>query len=909
MIKAYFPVLDKKNAKALVSDKDATPANLLNAVGIDVLIDRRVARHQNTSPDVLERLSHSSDKPTRKGVVMNPNASKEVLVRLAPQFPGNFFKNTIFDWLLIEDPELLTSMGKGVLKNILKRPDCPESFFNWAVEYGDQQQKLALAMNLNAPEEMLRSLIRQGGTAGIAAQGHIKIQENSSKLNPKNSLEESIKHGLKDLDLEDAKRSWSREYIGPAQWLHLSPVVRLGVIGIKCFGLIDSSLSLDIGLRRKAAQSLSSTAQILQRLSFDTNESVRSDVADNPNTPLLLLQGWANDENEEMRSAVAYNSSTPFELLEMLSNDESSEVRQSVAANQATPTFILEKLIQDEIEFVRHEVPGNHSTPVSLLEKLSRDEDAVMRWKVAYNPNTTVEILRKLSSDNDESVQHAVARNLKTPTSILEQLSYHENDYARSGVACNHIASAELLERLSHDKVSSVRQAVASNQNIPVALLRTLSLDEDPKVRIEVIKNPSTPIETVEKLAFDKQWEVRQWAPGNPTEPSVWSSASNKFARQVSTVLAGDPLTSTGTLAALADLRDSGVQWALIGNPSTPSDVRERVQVTLISKESPSFITATSLASVISKATPSFLREIALNEKVSRQLREEACAFVWWHEIKLLSKRYSFCVLPVKPNTEELIALFQAEINFLLNQPEESLTAKLLGSKALDLLSINPLVSKQAAKVKGTITKGDRDSKIRLRPERLLGLCNEGVEVAELVKSYRSVNWVERLAVASNLTTPANILKTLKNDSHQLVSQQARSTEGIRAENAVMKFDEKSSFDKMGKGLVDFPDQQSLGACPKCAGEVYARGSNYECINSLISTANPQASCNFKTGINLLQQPISHEQLRKLLSTGRTDLLDGFVLSRTQKKFKAMLVWDAKADKVIFEIGSMRRNP
>jgi hypothetical protein len=754
-------------------------------------------------------------------------------------------------------------MGKGVLKNILKRPDCPESFFNWAVEHGDQQQKLALAMNLNATEEMLRSLIRQGGIAGIAAQGHIKIQENSSKLNPKNSLEESIKHGLKDLDLEDAKRSWSREYIGPAQWLHLSPVVRLGVIGIKCFGLIDSSLNLDIGIRRKAAQSLSSTAQILQRLSFDTNESVRSDVANNPNAPLLLLQGWANDENEEMRSAVAYNSSTPFELLETLSNDENSKVRQSVAANQATPSFILEKLIHDEIEFVRHEVPGNHSTPVSLLEKLSRDEDWVMRWQVAYNPNTTVEILINLSSDKNESVQHAVAGNHKTPISILEQLSYHENGYARSGVAGNHIAPAELLERLSHDKDSSVRQAVAGNQNAPVELLRTLSLDDDPKVRIEVIKNPSTPIKTVEKLAFDKEWDVRRWAPDNPTEPSVQSSASNNLGRQASITLAGDHSTSAETLTALADLRDSSIQWALIGNPSTPLDVRKRVQGTLISKETPSLIKTTSLKSIIPKAIPSLLREIACNEKVSRSLREQACAFVWWHEIKLLSKRYSFCVLPIKPTTEELIVLFQEEINFLLNQPEESLTAKLLDSKALDLLSINPLVSKKAAKVKGTITKGNRDSQIRIRPERLLGLCNEGVEVAELVKSYRSVNWVERLAVASNSTTPANILKTLKNDPHQLVSQQARSTEGIKAENVVIRFDEKSSFDEVGRGLVDFSDQQSFGACPKCAGEVYARGNNYVCINSVISTANPQASCNFKTAIKVLQQPISHEQMRR----------------------------------------------
>jgi DNA topoisomerase-3 len=79
------------------------------------------------------------------------------------------------------------------------------------------------------------------------------------------------------------------------------------------------------------------------------------------------------------------------------------------------------------------------------------------------------------------------------------------------------------------------------------------------------------------------------------------------------------------------------------------------------------------------------------------------------------------------------------------------------------------------------------------------------------------------------------------------------------------------------------------------------------CVNSVPTAKNPEASCDFKTGSNVLQQPISHEQVRKLLSTGRTDLLDGFLSSRTQRKFKAMLVWDAKAGKVNFEFESKAR--
>ena len=60
-------------------------------------------------------------------------------------------------------------------------------------------------------------------------------------------------------------------------------------------------------------------------------------------------------------------------------------------------------------------------------------------------------------------------------------------------------------------------------------------------------------------------------------------------------------------------------------------------------------------------------------------------------------------------------------------------------------------------------------------------------------------------------------------------------------------------------------------------------------------------TCDFKTGKIILTQPVNHEQVTKLLATGKTDLLDGFVSNRTKRKFKAMLVWDEKEGKVGFE--------
>ncbi|MDS1139831.1 DNA topoisomerase III [Pusillimonas sp. SM2304] len=85
---------------------------------------------------------------------------------------------------------------------------------------------------------------------------------------------------------------------------------------------------------------------------------------------------------------------------------------------------------------------------------------------------------------------------------------------------------------------------------------------------------------------------------------------------------------------------------------------------------------------------------------------------------------------------------------------------------------------------------------------------------------------------------------------------------------------------------VDFSGHTPVGECPKCHHKVYEHGMNYVCEKSV----GPEKTCDFRTGKMILQQEISAEQVSKLLSEGKTDLLDGFVSSRTNRKFKAFLV-------------------
>ncbi|HSQ05719.1 MAG TPA: topoisomerase C-terminal repeat-containing protein, partial [Burkholderiales bacterium] len=84
---------------------------------------------------------------------------------------------------------------------------------------------------------------------------------------------------------------------------------------------------------------------------------------------------------------------------------------------------------------------------------------------------------------------------------------------------------------------------------------------------------------------------------------------------------------------------------------------------------------------------------------------------------------------------------------------------------------------------------------------------------------------------------------------------------------------------------LDFSDKERLGTCPKCGAGVYAHSMAYLCENA---GAVPR-KCDFRTGKIILQRNIEQEQVVKLLSEGKTDLLHGFI-SKKGRPFSAYLV-------------------
>ncbi len=99
-----------------------------------------------------------------------------------------------------------------------------------------------------------------------------------------------------------------------------------------------------------------------------------------------------------------------------------------------------------------------------------------------------------------------------------------------------------------------------------------------------------------------------------------------------------------------------------------------------------------------------------------------------------------------------------------------------------------------------------------------------------------------------------------------------------------VEFDFGQSADDTAEA-PDFSSQESIGACPKCGARVFEHGVSYVCEKSL----GPARTCDFRSGKLILQQPLERAQMQKLLATGRTDLLNGFV-SKRGRRFKAYMV-------------------
>ncbi len=195
------------------------------------------------------------------------------------------------------------------------------------------------------------------------------------------------------------------------------------------------------------------------------------------------------------------------------------------------------------------------------------------------------------------------------------------------------------------------------------------------------------------------------------------------------------------------------------------------------------------------------------------------------------------------------------------------------------------------------------------------GQCPKcGAPIIERFKSFTCTNeecdFTIWKTIAGRLLSREEF-ETLVRDKHVGPLGGFRSRKGKRF-HALLKLsdDFKAEFDFGSNGqengaakAVDFSSQEPLGKCPKCGGRVFELGMSYICEKSV----GPEKTCDFRSGKVILQRPIDHDQMKKLLATGKTDLLERFI-SRKGRPFKAFLVLTDKKD-VGFEFEKRQPKP
>jgi DNA topoisomerase-3 len=102
--------------------------------------------------------------------------------------------------------------------------------------------------------------------------------------------------------------------------------------------------------------------------------------------------------------------------------------------------------------------------------------------------------------------------------------------------------------------------------------------------------------------------------------------------------------------------------------------------------------------------------------------------------------------------------------------------------------------------------------------------------------------------------------------------------------------DKKPLFDFGENGLdaeqkVDKDKHEAIGLCPIChKGQVHALARSFACENAI----HTPKTCSFRVSKTILHRDIPKDQVQKLITTGKTDLLHKFI-SRKGRPFSAYL--------------------
>jgi hypothetical protein len=595
---------------AEAKNPDTSPERLTQLALLEEKIAREVAKNVNTPPETLKILGSSKDDTTRKYVAGNPNTPLEVFGKLAMQFPKEVLNNPLLPILLMSDASFLEQFPSASLKNMLKRPEMPLDFLEWAAQNSDW----------NACEGILQNEKASLGTLQILEQRF---------PNQKRQIEMHIAFAnsafVSAWTLEDLMIKMN------ARTKHFNELLLMRVGWFSRDEDLDSVLPILIPTLCEMAQHPNTSVETLRTLARAIRFEVRAAVAANPNTPSETLYKLAKDNFNHVRACVAGNLNVPQDVLSILALDRSYDVRLEVAKQQKATVKELRILSEDDDWSVRRAVLENLNisddiyallqddlglearshhkhNPIVAIESLkirALNKNCSVRWRVAINPNTPSDTLDFLSRDEYEPVREHVASNRNTPPQTLAFMASYETSYdilksiAKNpntpidaliklmdtqqlfAVAENSSATSEMLNTIfqkmddfgiAASLYTSV--ALASNPKTPIHILQKLINSGSSSLSVfYALMNPNIPVEVLQELSQNKlfHWGIAM-NPNSPVEILSEIALNPQYQSEIAKSTKLPP-----QIIEKFSQPDSPVRAYLALNPNLPTEILQKL--------------------------------------------------------------------------------------------------------------------------------------------------------------------------------------------------------------------------------------------------------------------------------------------------------------------------------------------
>jgi len=754
-------VMELKELTARARNPETTAAQLMDLAGRADSVDRLLAKHASAPAELLEQLSHSNDRATRKAVAVHPSASKAVLLRLAPQFPGDFFKNPAFDWLLLEDPNLMFEIGGGVLKNVLKRADCPASFMTWAAAHGSEQEQLAVAMNSEASPEIL-SCLKKSVSIAVRDASVARTLDDMSANQAELALVDAVVERIGSVFPDERE-------IGLPHWPFLAISALAGFEGkplrVSKYSVWDNLKGSKfaspplLGLLRLALSPYAPFA-MLEKLASDPNEVIRAAVARNPVACGTLLEKLATDSDLSVRISVATNPKCPDSILEALSNEDPLDRHLELVFADGEWCYLWDMNLRGVLNGKPWIASGGALCSSNNLQNRSSVVDKLQacylstRAAVSANPNVPIGLLVTLTGDANAEVRAASASNSRLPRDFLKVLSRDLHPLVSFGIALNPTAPQDILDALGLSSLEFVQSRVAANPNTSLETIKYLINSFGAKseaVRAGLAENPFVPDYFLQELVTDQDVWIRRGVAFN-SNPSlearkVLGTETNGWVQEA---LLRNMGTSPEVLSLLARDARVALRLSIANHPNAPEKLQRSLERFFQLKAKSPFIRhrkyaagnrgapATVLEMLAKEPAYGVLAEVAANVTATSEIRAEAIDRLLQGDRR---SEASFMRRMETASGVEMSALERSDVLYFSgSNPNAS------------LLSKRPLA-------------------------RLLALFSGPyLEPSRIARAASSPDWLLRAAVARNRATPVATAQILLRDPHPVVRALMKST-------------------------------------------------------------------------------------------------------------------------------------